>query len=254
MSDSSEQFVFLSGLVLGSVFTRKQGRGGWTSALRDMLRRTGRLWRTHMLALAGFGAMLLLVNLALPGEADAYGWEFLTRDPLRAAVAAAALAYQPVFLDALPVLIWSMLVLPLFAWTAARVGAWALLPVGAAVGHGAGGAAVRPGPFRRHAVRLRPLRVAGAVHARRLGGTAQAVEGPSRPRTAMDAGRATAVAGTGGAAFVAGVLRRAVPVLGRDAGLAVLAGLGAPWLDPALILCGAALLMAWARILNRARP
>ena len=67
---------------------------------------------------AGFGAMLLLVNLALPGEADAYGWGFLMRDPVRAALAAAALAYQPVFLDALPVFIWSMLALPLFARSA----------------------------------------------------------------------------------------------------------------------------------------
>jgi hypothetical protein len=127
LSDSSEQFVLLSGLVLGSVFTRKQGRDGWTAASRDMLRRAGRLWRTHLLTLAGFGAMLLLVNLALPGEAEAYGWGFLLRDPVRASLAAAALAYQPAFLDALSVFIWSMLALPLFAWTAARVGGWALL-------------------------------------------------------------------------------------------------------------------------------
>lgn len=128
LSDSSEQFVFLSGLVLGSVFTRKQGRDGWAAAARDMLRRAGRLWRTQVLTLAGFGAMLLLVNLLLPGEALAYGWGFLLREPVRASLAAAALAYQPAFLDALSVFIWSMLALPLFAWAAARVGGYALLP------------------------------------------------------------------------------------------------------------------------------
>jgi hypothetical protein len=128
LSDSSEQFVFLSGLVLGSVFTRKQGRVGWPAAARDMLRRAGRLWRTQLITLAGFGAMLLAVNLVLPGEAESYGWGFLMRDPPRAALAASVLGYQPAFLDALPVFIWSMLALPLFAWAAARVGAWALLP------------------------------------------------------------------------------------------------------------------------------
>jgi hypothetical protein len=128
LSDSSEQFVFLSGLVLGSVFARKARRDGWPVAGRDMLLRAGRLWRTHLLTLAGFGAMLLAVNLALPGEAEAYGWGYFLRAPVQAAAAATALAYQPVFLDALPVFIWSMLVLPLFAWAAARTGAWALLP------------------------------------------------------------------------------------------------------------------------------
>lgn len=128
LSDSSEQFVFLSGLVLGSMFARKRGRDGWAPAARDMLRRAGRLWRTHLLTLSGFGAMLLAVNMALPGEAEAYGWGFLLHDPVRAVLAAAALAYQPVFLDALPVFIWSMLALPVFAWAASRAGAWALLP------------------------------------------------------------------------------------------------------------------------------
>lgn len=128
LSDSSEQFVFLSGLVLGSVFARKQGRDGWGRAARDMVRRAGRLWRTHLLVLAGFGATVLAVNVVLPGEAGAYGWGFLLRDPARAVPAAAALLYQPVFLDALPVFIWSMLALPLFAATASRFGVWALLP------------------------------------------------------------------------------------------------------------------------------
>ena len=32
-SDSSELFVLLSGFTLGSVFTLKQGRGGWWAAM-----------------------------------------------------------------------------------------------------------------------------------------------------------------------------------------------------------------------------
>ena len=320
LSDSSEQFVLLSGLALGSVFARKQERDGWAPAAGDMLRRTGRLWRTHMLALAGFGAMLLLVNLALPGEADAYGWGFLMRDPLRAALAAAALAYQPVFLDALPVFVWSMLALPLFAWAAARVGAWALLPSAllwaAAQGTWQAGLLSAPDlsgdtppafdPFAWQA-----LFVLGAWLGRRKLLKGQAV--PARPwmlptaALVVAAGLAIRLSQHGflplhlpqpGLAFAdkaalspARLLHalalayvvarltptsrqwmRAVPLrwlgaVGRHSLPVFCAGLflsygaalalrrlpaWAPWLDPALILCGAALLTAYARTLDRA--
>src|SRR3984885_11401083 len=49
LSDSSEQFVFLSGLMLGSVFARKSIREGFAAALRDMVMRTLRLYRTHLI-------------------------------------------------------------------------------------------------------------------------------------------------------------------------------------------------------------
>lgn len=130
LSDSSEQFVFLSGLALGSVFARKRLRDGWGDAGRDMLGRAVRLWRTHLVTLALFGAMILLANQVLPGEADAYGWGFLLRDPVRAVPAALIILYQPVYLDALSPFVLGMLLLPLFAWAEARIGAWALLPPG----------------------------------------------------------------------------------------------------------------------------
>ncbi len=130
LSDSSEQFVFLSGLALGSVFARKRLRDGWGSAVRDMLGRAARLWRTHLAMLVLFGAMILLANHFLPGEADGYGWGLLLRDPVRAVPAALVMLYQPAYLDALSPFILGMALLPLFAWGQARVGAWALLPPG----------------------------------------------------------------------------------------------------------------------------
>lgn len=316
LSDSSEQFVFLSGLALGSVFARKQERDGWASAAGDMLRRTGRLWRTHVLTLAGFGAMLLLVNLALPGEADAYGWEFLIRDPLRAALAAAALAYQPVFLDALPVFVWSMLALPLFAWAAARVGAWALLPsallwaaaqagllsapdlsgdtppafdpfawqalfmLGAWLGRRkllkgqavlarpwmlpaaalavAAGLAVRlsqhgflplhlpqPGLAFADKVALSPARL---LHALALAYVVARLTPADRPwMRAMPLRWLGTVGRHSLSVFCAGLFLS----YGATLALRLLPG-WAPWLDPALILCGAALLAAYARMLDRA--
>ena len=128
LSDSSEQFVFLSGLALGSVFARKHLRDGWAGATRDMLGRAGRLWRTDLATLALFGAMLLLLDRTwLPGEAASHGWRFLLDDPWRAMPAAVLMLYQPAYMDALSVFVWSMLALPLFALAVARLGAWALV-------------------------------------------------------------------------------------------------------------------------------
>lgn len=62
LSDSSEQFVFLSGLMLGSVFARKSMREGFAAAVRDMAVRTLRLYRTHMLTFFLFGGMIIAVT------------------------------------------------------------------------------------------------------------------------------------------------------------------------------------------------
>ena len=43
LSDSSEQFLFMSGFVLGSLFVRNALRKGYGSAVRDFLKPTVRL-------------------------------------------------------------------------------------------------------------------------------------------------------------------------------------------------------------------
>ena len=128
LSDSSEQFVFLSGLMLGSVFARKSLREGWTAAARDIAVRTFRLYQTHMLTFFLFGAMILAVTGTglCPGETTRLGWRFLVNDPLRAIPAAFTTLYQPAYMDILPVFLWSMAALPAFAWLEARIGAAAL--------------------------------------------------------------------------------------------------------------------------------
>src|SRR5580698_1158600 len=62
LSDSSEQFVFLSGLMLGSVFARKSAREGFPAAARDMAMRTLRLYRVHLITFFLFGGMIIAVT------------------------------------------------------------------------------------------------------------------------------------------------------------------------------------------------
>ena len=127
-SDSSEQFVLLSGLMLGSVFAFKRRRLGFAAATRDMLHRVIRLWWTRLIAIAAFGAMLIALDLTvLPGEAGPYRYEFLLHAPVEATLLAAGLLYNPAYLDVLVVFIVGMLALPWFDGGVQRFGVWALL-------------------------------------------------------------------------------------------------------------------------------
>ena len=133
LSDSSEQFVFLSGLMLGSVFARKCQMGkspkdGFIAAARDMAVRTANLYRVHMITFFLFGGMIIAASASglCPGEANRLGWTFLATDPLHAIPAALTTFYQPDYMDILPVFIWSMAMFPAFAWLEGRIGDFAL--------------------------------------------------------------------------------------------------------------------------------
>lgn len=133
-SDSSEQFVLLSGLTLGSVFALKEARGGFGAARADMARRALRLYGTNLTVFSMFAALVLAAEMwvPLPGEVERLGWSFLAERPWLAVPAALAMVYQPAFMGILPVFVWSMLLLPPFLWLAARAGDWALAPAVAA--------------------------------------------------------------------------------------------------------------------------
>jgi hypothetical protein len=133
ISDSSEQFVLLSGLALGSVFTLKRARDGFRSAAGDLLGRIRRLYLTHLVVFVLFAAMVFWVQMRvpLPGLVRETGWSWLAQDPLRAVPATLALLYQPAFMDILPLFVFCMLLLAPFLWLLERFGDRALLaPIG----------------------------------------------------------------------------------------------------------------------------
>ena len=129
-SDSSEQFILLSGFGLGSLFTLKQARGGFGLAWLDLRQRTWRLWLTHLLVFFMFAALVLAVTVtgAASDECARLGWAWFTEEPWFAIPAGAIGLYQPQFMGILPLFMVCMLALPGFMWMAERFGAWALMP------------------------------------------------------------------------------------------------------------------------------
>ncbi len=123
LSDSSEQFVFLSGFGLGSVFALKQARGSFGNACRDLWLRIVKLWRMHLLVFLGFALMVT----ALSPWVSEPGWAFAFEAPVLAALGAAVMLYQPPFMGILPLFLFAMASLPVFAWAVERFGARALL-------------------------------------------------------------------------------------------------------------------------------
>jgi hypothetical protein len=133
ISDSSEQFVLLSGLALGSVFTLKRARDGFRAAAADLVGRIRRLYLTHLVVFVMFAAMVFWVQMRvpLPGLVQETGWAWLAQDPLRAVPATLALLYRPVFMDILPLFLFCMVLLAPFLWLLDRFGDRALLaPIG----------------------------------------------------------------------------------------------------------------------------
>lgn len=128
-SDSSEQFIFTSGLGLGSVFALKYARDGLRPALGDILRRTLRLYRAHLMLFAAFGALVLLgaFTLGFGDDLPRMGWDLLDQQPARALLLIPPLIYQPQFMEILPVFIVCTLLVGPFMWLVERAGDAALV-------------------------------------------------------------------------------------------------------------------------------
>ncbi len=129
LSDSSEQFLFLSGFMLGSVYTLKSFRDGWWVGMKDIWQRAARLYRIHIQQNILFAAMLAIVSATfLPGELTRLGWGWLLTNPWHAVPEIFAMIYEPDWMDILPMFVWGMLLLPPFMMAEARWGWKALIP------------------------------------------------------------------------------------------------------------------------------
>jgi hypothetical protein len=129
LSDSSEQFVFLSGFTLGSVCARKAMASGWRAGAADILWRTWRLYRIQLLVFVLYGAMVTAAGATfLPGEAARLDFDFALNDPVDALPGVLTMLYQPQLMGILPVFVWCMLLLPGFIVLVDWWGTWALAP------------------------------------------------------------------------------------------------------------------------------
>jgi hypothetical protein len=128
-SDSSEQFIFTSGLGLGSVFTLKFLRDGQAAAIADLLRRALRLYRTHLVMMLAFGGLILWAGTRpqFPDEIDRMGWRLVTERPWLALALTPPMIFQPQFMEILPVFVVCTLMVAPFLLLVERIGDAALL-------------------------------------------------------------------------------------------------------------------------------
>jgi hypothetical protein len=130
LSDSSEMFILLSGMTLGSVFALKAAKAGPVAAQQDLGLRALRLYRTHLLVFFIFAAMVLLADIVfqVPIAVERFGWQYLVDHPFQAVALAFTGLFQPDFMGTLPVFVFGMLLLGPFLILVQRFGAWALVP------------------------------------------------------------------------------------------------------------------------------
>ena len=129
-SDSSELFVFLSGLTLGSVFQRKAHNEGFLTAWRDMGQRTWALYVKHLLMFLAFLAWLEVLHAMTPGWAyfAEHTYAAFLANPAGLAGPVLLLAHQPPFIDILPLFLVLMLAMPLAMVLPIRWGWWTVAP------------------------------------------------------------------------------------------------------------------------------
>ncbi|MCF4164146.1 OpgC domain-containing protein [Zavarzinia compransoris] len=119
--EDAQGFVFLSGLVVGLTYCRILDRKGPAALTSKAWTRVGELYRLLLLTLAA----VILAALVLPDGDRIWGWQLglLGTAPLDHLGIAAALLYQPAYLDILPQYMIYLIAAPFIVrWTAAGHG------------------------------------------------------------------------------------------------------------------------------------
>ena len=122
----AEGFIFLAGFMVGQLEYRREQKGGEIATLRDLAKRTGRIYAYHvgLLIIAFTVFSRIAVHLDRPAIKNLLS--FYLQSPREAWIAALALIYRPSLLDILPMYIVFMVATPLARRTAHR---WRWHPV-----------------------------------------------------------------------------------------------------------------------------
>ncbi|MGK6311482.1 OpgC family protein [Neorhizobium sp. DT-125] len=128
--EDAQGFVFLSGLLVGMVYSRKMAKNGYRQARQQLWARAFEIYRYAMLIVMA----VLVAQMALPDAHRIWhAWLGYTTfgEPLRLA-AIAALLFQPTFMDILPQYVVYMIFAPPIIWFCLN-GKWAHVVVGSLI-------------------------------------------------------------------------------------------------------------------------
>ena len=125
LSDSSEAFVFLSGLSVGMVYGPRAAARGWASVALNCLRRAARLYGVH-LALTLAGLIIFAAAYWLTGVESLitpHGRSLAFASPASALAGVALLSHQLGYFNILPLyivlMLWAPIALALALWSPA---------------------------------------------------------------------------------------------------------------------------------------
>jgi hypothetical protein len=122
----AEGFIFLSAFMLGQLEHRMEEKRGRIGALRDLVRRTVRVYLYHAALLAIAFAVLAPIGVAFHRLAIENLLSYYLADPKHALIAAALLEYRPSLLDILPMYVIFLALTPVAREIARR---WSWEPV-----------------------------------------------------------------------------------------------------------------------------
>jgi hypothetical protein len=131
LSDASEVFVFLSGLVCGLVYTRTLLARGWAATWGKALRRVAQVYVASLACLLAMVALVAVSPHRLPGNGVFY--RFFSDAPAAAFRDAVVLRTTPGLIDVLYLYLVLLLALPVGLWLFRRGGRAALLSVSVGV-------------------------------------------------------------------------------------------------------------------------
>jgi hypothetical protein len=118
----AEGFIFLAAFLMGQIEQRKQQKWGESGVLRDVLRRTCRIYFYHCVLLAVAFTLVAEVALRFHLLALENLLSFYLQSPRQALIAAALLKYRPSLMDILPMYIVFMLLTPIARKVARSLG------------------------------------------------------------------------------------------------------------------------------------